>query len=221
MFERFTEKSRRVIFFARYEASVFGSPFIETGHLVLGLLREDRGVFLRLLGQAPTDNELREKVTALSPPAERTSTSVDLPLSMDVKRCLAYAAEEAERLEHQHIGTEHMILGLLREDRGGGRQFLDETKTVEEVRAIIRRSPPENKPTQALTAAQVPLGSDAKRVLALAAEEAWYVNVQQIGTEHLLLGLLRDENGAAALIMNQLGVTLDAVRMHLQPPRQP
>jgi len=220
MFERFTEKARRVIFFARYEASVFGSPFIETGHFVLGLVREDRGVFLRLLGQAPTDKDLREKVTALSPPAERTSSSVDLPMSMDVKRCLAYAAEEAEKLEHQHIGTEHMILGLLREDRGGGRQFLGETKTVEEVRAIIRRDPPENS-RRALKSVTFPLNLDSTRVIGLAAEEAQQAGVGQIEPEYLLLGLLRDENGTAALILNQLGVTLDAVRRHLQSPPQP
>ena len=107
MFERYTEKARRVIFFARYEASEFGSPCIETEHILLGLLREDKALFFRLLPNV-TYQVIHQEVTAHTVIKEKVATSVDLPLSDESKRVLAYSAEEAERLHHQHIGTEHL-----------------------------------------------------------------------------------------------------------------
>jgi hypothetical protein len=117
MFERYTEKARRVIFFARYEASQFGSPYIETEHLLLGLLREDKALTNRFLRAHASVESIRKQIEGRTTVKEPISTSVDLPLSNECKRVLAYAAEEAERLAHQHIGTEHLLLGLLREER--------------------------------------------------------------------------------------------------------
>jgi ATP-dependent Clp protease ATP-binding subunit ClpC len=121
MFERYTEKARRVIFFARYEASQFGSPYIETEHLLLGLLREDKALTNRFLRSHASVESIRKQIEAHTTIREKVSTSVDLPLSNECKRVLAYAAEEAERLGHKHIGTEHLLLGLLREDIAGAR----------------------------------------------------------------------------------------------------
>ena len=115
MFERYTEKARRVIFFARYEASQFGSPYIETEHLLLGLLREDKALTNRFLRSHASVESIRKQIEGHTTIREKVSTSVDLPLSNECKRVLAYAAEEAERLSHKHIGTEHLLLGMLRE----------------------------------------------------------------------------------------------------------
>jgi ATP-dependent Clp protease ATP-binding subunit ClpC len=117
MFERYTEKARRVIFFARYEASQFGSPYIETEHLLLGLLREDKALSNRFLRSHASVESIRKQIEAHTTIREKVSTSVDLPLSNECKRVLAYAAEEAERLSNKHIGTEHLLLGLLREEK--------------------------------------------------------------------------------------------------------
>ncbi len=124
MFERYTEKARRVIFFARYEASRYGSPYIETEHLLLGLLRENRDV----LGALPPDSEesIRKQIDAHTTVRQSVSTSVDLPLSNEGKRVLAYSAEEAERLDHRHIGSEHLLLGLLREQNSFAAAILRE-----------------------------------------------------------------------------------------------
>ncbi len=116
MFERYTEKARRVIFFARYEASQFGSPYIETEHLLLGLLREDKALTNRFLRSHVSVELIRKQIETHTTIGEKVATSVDLPLSNEGKRVLAYAAEEAERLGHKHIGTEHLLLGLLREE---------------------------------------------------------------------------------------------------------
>src|SRR5437868_13210433 len=103
MFERYTEKARRVIFFARYEASQYGSPYIEAEHLLLGLLREDHPLARKVLGSGGTPPEpsiesIKRKVSERGMLGKKFPTSVDLPLSNESKRVLAYAAEEAERL---------------------------------------------------------------------------------------------------------------------------
>ncbi len=126
MFERYTEKARRVIFFARYEASQFGSPYIETEHLLLGLIREDKALANRFLRTHAAVDSIRKQIEAHTTIREKVSTSVDLPLSHECKRVLAYAAEEAERLSHKHIGTEHLLLGLLREERCFAAEILHE-----------------------------------------------------------------------------------------------
>jgi hypothetical protein len=114
MFERYTEKARRTVFFARYEASQFGSPVIDTEHLLLGLLREDKTVYRWLPKMDP--QTIRQRVFELSAKQPPTSTAVDLPLSEAAELILKHAAEEADRLAHRHIGTRHLFLGLLDEE---------------------------------------------------------------------------------------------------------
>jgi hypothetical protein len=144
MFERYTEKARRVIFFARYEASQFGSPYIETEHLLLGLLRENKAITGKLLSGFDSVEAIRRKIEAATTHKEHISTSVDLPLSNESKRVLAYAAEEAERLSHKHIGSEHLLLGLLREEKSFGFDLLiQEGLTLEHARKQIGSWPPE------------------------------------------------------------------------------
>lgn len=139
MFERFTEKARRTIFFARYEASQFGSAFIETEHLLLGLLREDKALENTFLGSHEAVESIRKQIERHTTPGERVATSVDFPLSHECKRVLAYGAEEAERLNHKHIGTDHLLLGLLREKDCFAAQLLHEKGlAVESARAEVR-----------------------------------------------------------------------------------
>src|SRR6267154_2599752 len=126
MFERYTERARRVIFFARYEASQFGSTTIETEHLLLGLIREDKNLTNRFLRNHSSIESIRKEIEGRTTIREKVSTSIDLPLSNECKRILAYAAEEAERLSHKHIGTEHLLLGLLREEKCVAAEILHE-----------------------------------------------------------------------------------------------
>src|SRR6266513_30262 len=127
MFERYTEKARRVIFFARYEASQFGAPALEPEHLLLGVLREDKALVSRFFQRGQVSHEkIRAEVERRTPPREKFATSVELPLAPETKRVLAYAHEESDRLQHRHIGTEHLLLGLLREDRSMAAEILYE-----------------------------------------------------------------------------------------------
>jgi ATP-dependent Clp protease ATP-binding subunit ClpC len=127
MFERYTERARRVIFFARYEASQLGSSSIETEHLLLGLIREGKGLTSRIFSRSNLSMEgIRREIEGRSMYRDKVSTSVDIPLSSESRRVLGYASEEAERMLHNHIGTEHILLGLIREERSVASMLLAE-----------------------------------------------------------------------------------------------
>jgi hypothetical protein len=158
MFERYTEKARRVIFFARYEASHLGSPYIESEHMLLGLLREDKVLNQRLnLSQANVES-IRRQVEEHIVVREKIATSVDLPLSPECKRILAYAVEEAERLASHNIGTEHLLLGILREEESFAAELLDECGVrIDAVRATVASAPAEPPPEPAPIRLKTPL----------------------------------------------------------------
>jgi len=127
MFERYTEKARRVIFFARYEASQFGAPAIDPEHVLLGLIRENNTLTSRFLIRAQASIEaIRKEIEGRAPLREKISTKVELPLAPETKLVLAFAHEESGRLQHRHIGTEHLLLGLLREERSMAAEILYE-----------------------------------------------------------------------------------------------
>jgi ATP-dependent Clp protease ATP-binding subunit ClpC len=123
MFERYTGSGRRAIFFARYEASQYGNPYIEPEHLLLAVLRADQAFTERFIKNA-TLADIRKQIEERTEIRPKTSTSVDLPLNDASKRVLSYAAEEAERLGHKNIGTPHLLLGLLREEESLAAEIL-------------------------------------------------------------------------------------------------
>jgi uncharacterized protein (TIGR02246 family) len=113
MFERYTEKARRVIFFARYEASQFGSLYIETEYLLLGLLREDPVLLRRFLRPTSVAADIRTEIERHITRRERIPTSVEVPLTNECKKILTLAAEEADRLGHQRVETGHLLVAIL------------------------------------------------------------------------------------------------------------
>jgi ATP-dependent Clp protease ATP-binding subunit ClpC len=140
MFERYTEKARRAIFFARAESSKLGGPFIESEHLLLGLLAADKSIFVRYLGDAESSEaQIREAIVQASTVRPPLSTSVDLPLSNECKHILAYGADEAEKLEHHDIETDHLLLGILREDTCFAARLLGERGLqLNQARVLLR-----------------------------------------------------------------------------------
>jgi ATP-dependent Clp protease ATP-binding subunit ClpC len=127
MFERYTERARRVLFFARYEATQLGSTSIETEHLLLGLIREGKGLTSRIFARSHLSLEsIRKEIEGRTVFREKVSTSVEIPFSAETKRVLTFAAEEADRLLHTYIGTEHLLLGILREERSVAASILYE-----------------------------------------------------------------------------------------------
>lgn len=114
MFERYTERARRTLFFARYEASELGGTAVESEHLLLGLIRGGKGLTSRVFAAAEVSLEaVRSEIRRRVPPREKLPTSVEIPFSMEVQRILGVAAEESTRLKQNYVGTEHLLLGIL------------------------------------------------------------------------------------------------------------
>jgi len=116
MFERYTDEARRVIFFARYEASRLGSPILETEHLWLGLLREYKKVVRRLAPRV-TAETVHERLMHHGLNGQRISMTVEMPLSDEAKRALAFATAEADSRGQQYITPDYIVLALLREEQ--------------------------------------------------------------------------------------------------------
>lgn len=193
MFERYTEPARRVIFFARYEASQFGSATIESEHFLLGLIREDEKGIQRFLPNSTTIDAVRSQIEDQLPVHEKTSTSKDIPVSDECKRILSSTAQESKELGHQTIDTCHLLLGVLSEENCFAAKILKglglELTTVREE---LRRMPapePETTtgrvvvsfgssagPTPLPAAGVVPDIETAKRI----AEAAWMPRVSRM-----------------------------------------
>jgi ATP-dependent Clp protease ATP-binding subunit ClpA len=230
MFERYTEKARRVIFFARYEASQFGSPSIETEHFLLGLLREDKTIAIRLIHSDTAVDAIRQQIEAHSTMGDKIHKSVDLPLSHECKRILAYGAEEAERLKHQHIGTLHLLIGVLREGKSYAAALLHERGLeLSAVRAELKLREASDEPTAS------PVGPDrrvsspirfkdfaepAARAALFAFQEASELGSPAIGIEHLLLGVLREDEMEATRPLRS-DASLSSIRREIEETIQP
>ena len=129
-----------------------------------------------------------------------------------VRKVLAMAREEAARLHHEYVGTEHILLGLSREGEGVAAAVLNNLSVdLEEIQQKIEETVKKGKAAQA-SGPDLPYTSRAKKVLELAMGEARELNHSYVGTEHLLLGLLREEKGIAAQVLSEAGVNLEAAR---------
>jgi len=129
-----------------------------------------------------------------------------------VRKVLQMAREEAARLHHEYVGTEHILLGLIREGEGVAAAVLTNLSVdLEEIQLKIEETVKKGK-AAAASGPDLPYTSRAKKVLELAMTEARELNHSYDGTEHLLLGLLREEKGIAAQVLNDAGVTLEQAR---------
>ena len=215
MFERYTESARRVIFFARYEASQFGSPYIETGHLLLALIRENNTLGNVWLTPEGARN-IRLTIASASKNQKQISTSVGLPLSSECKQVLSNAAEQAEHRSDGHIGTRHLLLGLLSQKSCLAAQLLTQYGiTAEQIQGLQetvsdrrhRAANLEKATTLELAGGNLDsvhkpslttlmferYTESARRVIFFARYEASQFGSPYIETEHLLLGLIRED----------------------------
>ena len=125
MFNRFTERARKVIILAKEEARRFNHDYIGTEHMLLGLIREGEGVAAAVLQKLGVSLEnIRLEIEKLVQPGPTTQIIGDIPFTPRAKKTLELAAEEARSLGHNYIGTEHLLLGLIREGEGVASQVL-------------------------------------------------------------------------------------------------
>jgi ATP-dependent Clp protease ATP-binding subunit ClpC len=125
MFEKFTERGRKVIVYAREEAERLQNDYLGTEHILLGTLREEDGIPVAVLRKMGIDiDQVRMEVERNLPSSGNTLTFGDIPFTPRAKKVLEYAVEEARLLGHNYIGSEHLLLGLIREEEGIGGKIL-------------------------------------------------------------------------------------------------
>ena len=148
MFNRFTERARKVVILAKEEAKRFNHDYIGTEHILLGLVREGEGVAAAVLRSLGLSSEnIRLEVERLVQPGPSTIVSGDIPFTPKAKKVIELAMDEARSLGHNYIGTEHLLLGLIREGEGVASQVLlnlglDLAKVRSEVMALLGSGTP-------------------------------------------------------------------------------
>src|ERR671916_3326755 len=125
MFERFTDRARKVMALANQEAQRFNHEYIGTEHILLGLIKEGSGVAANVLKNLDVDlRKIRLEVEKLVQSGPDMVTMGKLPQTPRAKKVIEYSMEEARHLNHNYVGTEHILLGLLREQEGVAAQVL-------------------------------------------------------------------------------------------------
>ena len=217
MFERFTERARKVIILAREEAIRLGHNFVGTEHLLLGLIREADGLAVAMLKKLNVDlTGLKREIEKMVAPSKEVSPGSEIPFTPQAKKVLEYAISEARSLGHNYIGTEHLLLGLIREGEGIASLVLRDfgvsvaaakAQAVELLGEKLRQTTPEGRRLsfEGFT-------DHARSVIVMARDEASRLGHNSIGPEHLLLGLLREDEGIASRVLRDLGVSVDAAK---------
>ena len=232
MFERFTERARQVVVLAQDEARALKHNYIGTEHILLGLLREEEGLAARVLDSLEiTAEEVRAQLAILVGWGDEVATG-QIPFTERAKHVLEQALREALAIGHNYIGTEHILLGLTREPTGVGARILlalgVDGKAIRQATIALLAgqgsgSVPASRSVSArrtaLSVRAVRSGAESPRLsrgarsaVVFAQEEARTLNHGQLGPEHILLGLLRQEQGLAARLLNAVEITLDDVR---------
>ena len=245
-FERFTEKAKKALTLAQEEAQKSQHSYIGTEHLLLGLMREEEGRAAKALANLGVEiDQVRQTIDSVLGRNERIFAEQIIPTSR-VKKVIEFAFEEAKRMNTEHVGTEHLLLGLLIEGEGIAAHVLSDLganldKVRQEIDSLSKELPGE-APTpgdvswpgsvpvrQEREAGHIvhsvfrtlgPFTIEARSVMALTEEESAKSALGYVGTEHLLIGLLRQGEGIGARALNNLGVTLDGVRQAIGSRRR-
>ncbi len=220
-----TPRTKKVLELTLREATELGHSHIGTEHLLLGLIREGEGVAAQVLTHLGADfSRVRLQVIQLlrayrkEPAAEQADESGSVPsmperFTVRARRVVVLAQEEARMLNHNYIGTEHLLLGLVHEGEGVAARVLESlgislVAVRQQVEAIIGQGiqPPPG---------HIPFTPRAKTVLELSLREALELGHNYIGTAHILLGLIREGEGVAAQVLALQGADLSRVRVQV------
>jgi ATP-dependent Clp protease ATP-binding subunit ClpA len=238
MFERFTDRARKVMALANQEAHRFNHEFIGTENILLGMIKEGSGVGVTVLKNLGVDTQrLWHEVERLVKRGPDRVTMGKLPQTSRAKKVIEYAIEEMREMEKKlnrrlNVGTEHILLGLLRESEGIAAQVLMILGLrIEQVRGevlalegkkepLMEREPRtwEDKGENKLLIERERSGAmsqyerfadGARKVMVLANQVAHRFNHEYIGTEHILLGLIKEGSGIGVTVLKNLGVDME------------
>ena len=226
LFDRYTDRAKRVLALATDEARRLDHSYIGTEHILLGIVREGEGKAAATLAEMGVDlTTVRDAVKYIIGRGKGGQVS-EMRLTPRAKQVIEFATEEARRLGHEDIDAEHFLLGLVREGEGIAAGILESlgVNLTELGAAVEAASGPEVRAGQEDTTGraeqdagtEIRLTPGARKAISLAAEEARRLGHEQIGTGHLLLGLAREGEGFAAGILRSLGVTLERLRRQVR-----
>lgn len=229
VYEGLTPRSERILQLSGEEAKYLESPVVGSEHILIALAVEEEGLAGRVLARefSLTPDRLRTAARALTPehPPEKarllneilrrktrygTETPMWQRFTERARRSVFFAQEEAGKLGEIHVSTEHLLLGLIRENDCVAARILDRMgislrRVQHEIERQVARGDGRVDEDMQLT-------PRAKRVIDLAYDEARQLNNNYIGTEHLLLGLIREGEGLAGRVLDKLGATLEKSR---------
>lgn len=220
-FERFTERSKKVLTLAQAEAGAAGRGYIGTEHLLLGLVTEGDGlaaIALGRLGVTDATPRLRQEIRRLQGDQEPASSEVITPTAA-VRRAIDHAFEEAERLGQHFVGTEHLLVGTLTEGEGVGARVLAELGvTLHGVRQEVERlrRNPEQIPDPAPSRRVVSRSVETETLLAAAQREAAAEGVWTVEPHHLLKAMVGQR--ASAALLRHLGIDVEGLERRLVHP---
>ena len=219
MFERFTDRARRVVVLAQEEARLLSHNYIGTEHILLGLIAESEGIAAQTLERLGISLEaVRDKVDSIIGCGGPGAPAGHIPFTPRAKKVLELSLREALQLGHNYIGTEHILLGLIREGEGVGAQVLinlgadlsavrhqviQQLAGHRSVTPVMGMHPAAARQRETPAAAKA--GVEARRLAAGGA----------VGSQHYLMGLLREEDSMAAKALADLGVTPEAIEAKL------
>jgi hypothetical protein len=236
MLKNLTDRARRVIVLAQEEARILNHDYVGTEHLLLGLMREGEGVAARALGPLGISlGAVRRQVKEIIGHGLQAPRG-HIPLTPRTKKVLELSLAEARRLGHDHVGTGHILLGLVREGEGVATQVLvklgaELNRVHQQVIQLLPGGQGKESAAGPENAAGKPAPEDARddrksifkyftdrarRLMILAEKEARMLNHNYIGTEHILLGLISEGEGVGVHALESLGIELEAVRQQVE-----
>jgi len=217
MFERFTDRARKVLAIANQEAQRLNHEYIGTEHMLLALVKEGSGAGATVLKNLGVNLPiLRAEIDKLVASGPHPPTAGKLPQTPRAKMAVTYAIEEARALNHNYVGTEHLLLGLLRESDGIAAQVLMNLGLkLEDVRQAVLNLLGGRADDAGTPPTDERLTNPAEDALELANQEAQRFNYEYVGTEHVLLGLVKEGRGLAATALANRGIDLQKLRLEL------
>jgi ATP-dependent Clp protease ATP-binding subunit ClpA len=218
MWERFTDRARKVMVLANQEAQFFNHSYIGTEHILLGLVKEGVGVAAHVLKNLDVGlRRIRLEVEKIVQRGPGIVIPDRLPQTPRAKKVIEYAVEEARNHNHNYVGTEHLLLGLLREQEGVAavvlyRLGLTTERVRQEVLSLLGTAASPEPAALAREGELLDLFSERGReAMNQASREARACKCEQVGTEHLLLGILGEESGSATEILKAAGGDLEKI----------
>ncbi|MET7451375.1 Clp protease N-terminal domain-containing protein [Streptomyces sp. NPDC005574] len=206
-FERFTVKARKAVVAAQEQARLLNHTYIGTEHILLGLLDVPDSKGAEALHQLGYDKETAQADIAAAVPPGTEELSGHIPFAPRAKQTLELALREAQQLHHNYIGTEHILLALVREGEGVGATVLAQRiNPISKIRATVLAS---MEGSQDVAVGPWPAGTPATEDTVTAASAL--AGGAPVGSHHLLEAMLRAENSMAAKVLRELGVDPDAV----------